>query len=123
MIDELSDIADVGIGYWQKERPELDTSGKAITGRILRLSEMFMSAMNANLTRFGVKYSSYAIVATLRAFGPPYRMSPTQLQNTLMITSGGVSNLIRKVESQGYIRRLVDPNDGRGTIVELTDEG
>lgn len=123
MMDEMTDIVDVGIGYWQQERPEIDCSGKAVTGRILHFSEMLMSAMNANLTKFGIKYSTYAIIATLRCVGAPYRMSPTQLQNTLLITSGGVSNLIRKVEAQGFIRRLVDPHDGRGTIVELTDEG
>jgi DNA-binding MarR family transcriptional regulator len=123
MMDDMSDIVDVGIGYWQKERPEIDCTGKAVTGRILHFSEMLMAAMNANLARFGVKYSTYAIVATLRCVGAPYRMTPTQLQNTLLITSGGVSNLIRKVEAQGYVRRMVDPNDGRGTIVELTDEG
>lgn len=40
-----------------------------------------------------------------------------------MITSGGVSNLLRKVEELGYIRRLDDPVDGRGVIVELTEAG
>lgn len=123
MMDDVPDIADIGIGYWHKERPEIDCSGKAITGRILHLSELLLTAMNANLAKFGVKYSSYAIVATLRSVGPPYKLSPTQLQNTLMITSGGVSNLIRKVEALGYVRRSVDPNDGRGIAVELTKKG
>lgn len=123
MLNDVPDIADIGIGYWRKERPEIDCSGKAITARILHLSEMMLTAMNANLNRFGIKYSSYAIIATLRSVGKPYSLSPTQLQNTLMITSGGVSNLIRKVESAGYVRRQVDPNDGRGVVVELTDLG
>jgi DNA-binding MarR family transcriptional regulator len=117
------DVADVGIAMWQKERPEIDCSGKAVTGRILRLAEMFMNAMNRNMAQFGVKYSHYAIVGTLRASGSPYRMSPSDLQDTLMITSGGVSNLLKKVEDLGYIRRMDDPVDGRGVIVELTDKG
>jgi DNA-binding MarR family transcriptional regulator len=118
------DIADIGIAMWRRERPELDCSGKAITGRILRLGEVFVNAMNANMAdRFGVRYSQYAIVGTLRAAGKPYRMSPTELQNTLMITSGGVSNLLKRIEDMGYIRRLDDPIDGRGVIVELTEAG
>jgi DNA-binding MarR family transcriptional regulator len=40
-----------------------------------------------------------------------------------MITSGGVSNLLKKVETLGHIRRMNDPDDGRGVIVELTDQG
>ena len=117
------DIADIGIAMWGRERPEIDCSGKAITGRILRLSEFFMNAMNRNMIRFGVKYSQYAIIGTLRASGKPYRMSPSDLRSTLMITSGGLSNLLRKVEAQGFVRRVDDPTDGRGVIVELTQKG
>ncbi|TAN05551.1 MAG: MarR family transcriptional regulator [Rhizobiaceae bacterium] len=121
--DDKLDVADRGIALWRTERPEIDCSGKAITGRVLRLAETFMSAMNANMAQYGIRYSYYAIVGTLRASGKPYRMSPSELQNTLMITSGGLSNLLRKVEALGYIRRLDDPTDGRGVIVELTDSG
>jgi DNA-binding MarR family transcriptional regulator len=117
------DIADLGMAMWQRERPDIDCSGKAITGRILRLSEIFMNAMNANMAQFGIRYSQYAIVGTLRAAGKPYRMSPTELQNTLMITSGGISNLLRRTEELGYIRRFDDPVDRRGVIVELTGAG
>lgn len=117
------DVADIGIALWHRERPEIDCSGKAVTGRVLHLGEIFMDAMNVNMEQFGVRYSHYAIVGTLRSIGKPYRMSPTELQNTLMITSGGISNLLRKVELRGFIRRLSDPSDGRGVIVELTDEG
>lgn len=117
------DIADIGIALWRQERPDIDCSGKAVTGRVLRLSEMFMNAMNATMAQFGIKYSHYAIVGTLRAVGKPYRMAPTELQNTLMITSGGVSNLLKKVEALGFIRRMNDPDDGRGVIVELTEKG
>jgi DNA-binding MarR family transcriptional regulator len=117
------DVADIGISMWERERPDIDCSGKAVTGRILRLADVFMSAMNQNMSRFGVRYSQYAIVGTLRASGKPYRMSPSELQGRLMITSGGLSNLLKKVEAQGYIRRLDDPVDGRGVIVELTSEG
>ena len=122
-IDSIQDIADVGIARWRRERPEIDTSGKQITARILNLAESSMIAMNANLARFGVKYSVYAVIATLRGYGPPYQATPTQLHNDLMITSGGVSNLLRKVEEAGFIQRFTDPADGRGTIVRLTEEG
>ncbi len=117
------DVADIGMAMWKKERPDIDCSGKAVTGRILRLAEVFMAAMNTNMSRFDVRYAHYAIVGTLRAAGKPYCMSPTELQNTLMITSGGVSNLLKKVEQMGYIRRRSDPGDGRGVIVELTRAG
>lgn len=121
--DLEQDVADIGIAMWRRERPDIDCGGKAVTGRVLRLAEIFMAAMNQNMAKFGVRYSQYAIVGTLRASGKPYRMSPSEMQDRLMITSGGVSNLLRKVENLGYIRRLDDPVDGRGVIVELTEAG
>lgn len=121
--DPEEDVADIGIAMWRRERPDIDCSGKAVTGRILRLAELFMTAMNRNMEQFGVRYSQYAIVGTLRAVGKPYRMSPSELRERLMITSGGLSNLLKKIEELGYIRRLDDPVDGRGVIVELTPAG
>lgn len=118
-----ADVADIGIAMWRRERPDLDCSGKAVTGRVLRLGDIFLNAMNRNMAQFGVRYSQYAIVGTLRAVGKPYSMSPSELQNTLMITSGGLSNLLKRVEEMGYIRRRNDPVDGRGVIVELTPAG
>jgi len=29
LVDDEQDIADAGIGLWNEERPEIDTSGKA----------------------------------------------------------------------------------------------
>lgn len=123
LVEDERDIADAGIALWNDERPEIDTSGKAITGRILRLSEIILDRMNETTQKFGVKYSTYAIIATLRASGEPYRMTPKSLQATLLISSGGLSNLLRRIEEQGYVRRSIDPLDGRGVLVELTPAG
>jgi DNA-binding MarR family transcriptional regulator len=121
--DPPTDIVDAGTAMWRRECPEIDCSGKEVTGRILRLSEMFLNDMNKNMAKFHVQFSVYAVVATLRASGPPYRMSPSELQNTLLVSSGGVSNIIKKAEKSGYVRRLTDPVDRRGVIVELTGSG
>src|SRR5258708_32118857 len=50
-------------------------------------------------------------------------MSPKALLDTLILTSGGLSNLLRRLEKAGHIRRLADEIDGRGVIVELTEAG
>lgn len=122
-LDQERDVTDRGIALWAAEKPELDCSGKAITGRIMALSEIVIDAMNGSLRDLGIRYSSYAIIATLRASGAPYKLSPKQLQNTLIFSSGGISNLIRRVEQEGLITRETDPTDGRGVLVALTPTG
>lgn len=117
------DIVDRGMAQWRHERPDIDCSGKAIVGRILRLQDVILRAANSALKQHGLNYSAYAVLATLRASGAPYRMSPSQLVETLLLTSGGTSNLIARLERKGWIKRLADPLDGRAVIVELTPAG
>ncbi len=122
-IEKEKDIVDNGIAWWSVERPELDTSGKQVTGRLMRLGEMVVGRMRTVSAQFGIKQSTHAILCTLRASGPPYSMTPKKLQATLLVTSGGLSNQLAQIERQGFIRRVEDPSDGRGVRVELTDEG
>jgi len=117
------DIVGRGMAQWRRERPDIDCSGKAIVGRILRLQDVILRAVNSALERHGIRYPGYSVLATLRASGHPFRMSPSRLKETLLLTSGGLSNLLARLERAGWIRRHADPMDGRAVIVELTDRG
>src|SRR5690606_881444 len=63
---------DVGVAQWRTERPDLDSSAKAITGRILRLHDVILRAFNSAFAAHGLKYPNYAVLATLRSAGEPY---------------------------------------------------
>lgn len=117
------DRVGAGMQRWRREFPEIDCSGKAIVGRLLHLNEVFQSAINRTLARHKLKYPSFAVLATLRVQGAPYQMSPKALLDTLILTSGGLSNLLRRLERAGFVRRMADETDGRGVIVELTQKG
>ncbi|MGI6852271.1 MarR family winged helix-turn-helix transcriptional regulator [Mesorhizobium sp. 1B3] len=112
-----------GMALWQRERPDIDCSGKAVVGRILHLHDIILRAVDRALAPHGLKYPTYAVLATIRAYGAPYRMSPSDLLSTLLLSSGGLSNLLRRMEEDGLIRRMADKRDGRGVIVELTEKG
>ena len=118
-----ADRVGAGIQRWRREFPDIDSSGKAVIGRILHLQEVILKEINKTLDRHQLKYPSYAILATLRVNGAPYQMSPKALLDTLILTSGGLSNLVRKLEADGLVRRKADHNDGRGVVVELTEAG
>ncbi len=69
-----------GIQPWRRERPDIDSSGKSVVGRLLRLEEEVLRTLNQVLEPFGMKYQEYAVLATLRVAGAPYRLSPSRLQ-------------------------------------------
>jgi DNA-binding MarR family transcriptional regulator len=117
------DLVGRGMAQWRRQRPDIDGSGKAVVGRILALQDIILRVVNTALAPHGLRYPVYAVLATLRVAGEPHRMSPSRLQATMVFTSGGISNLLRRVEEQGYVRRLDDPADGRGVLVELTRKG
>ena len=117
------DLVGRGMAQWQRERPDIECSGKAVVGRILMLQDIILKTVDTALAPHGLRYPAYAVLATLRAAGPPYRLSPSRLQATMLFTSGGISNLLRRVEKQGYVRRSGDPADGRSVRVELTRKG
>ena len=39
------------------------------------------------------------------------------------LSSGAMTNRLDRLEQAGYVRRLPDPDDRRGVVVELTDHG
>ena len=119
----LEDRVGSGMQLWRREFPEIDCSGKAVVGRLLHLREVFLAAIDRTLAKHRLKYPAFAVLATLRVHGAPYRMSPKALLDSLILTSGGLSNLLRRLEKAGHIRRMADQTDGRGVIVELTAQG
>jgi DNA-binding MarR family transcriptional regulator len=63
------------------------------------------------------------VLATLRRSGEPYMLSPTELYEAAMISSGGMTNRIDRLERAGLVERRSDPNDRRGKLIALTDAG
>lgn len=51
----------------------------------------------------------------------PPRMS--DVANRLILSRGGTTKVIDRLESRGYVRRLPDPEDRRATLLEITESG
>lgn len=117
------DVMDVGLAQWRREFPDIDSSAKATTGRILRLHDVILKAFNKAFKAHGLKYANYAVLATLRSSGRPYEMTPTALQEMMVLTSGGLSKLLARIEADGFIERSIESSDRRSVIVRLTEKG
>lgn len=48
---------------------------------------------------------------------------PTELAQRTIVTKQAMNHLLSGLESSGYLRRVPDTDDRRGTIVRLTPEG
>jgi DNA-binding MarR family transcriptional regulator len=117
------DAVDVIVEQWQRERPDLDASAKGVTGRIIRLADLFQRAYGSAFEPLGLNESDYGILAPLRRAGAPYELTPTQLARSRMLSSGGTTAAIDRLERKGFVVRTPNPSDRRGSLVRLTEEG
>jgi DNA-binding MarR family transcriptional regulator len=117
------DSIDALLAEWRRERPDLDPSPFGIFGRIWRLSATLLSDAEKWLSPIGLTFESFSLVVTLRRSGAPYELNPTAFYRESLLSSGAITNRIDRVEAEGLVKRLPDPNDRRGTIVRLTPKG
>jgi DNA-binding MarR family transcriptional regulator len=117
------DRVDEIVEQWATQLPSLDVSPMAIIARISQLSRFFEREIDRTLSEFGLTESQFGVLAALRRAGRPYRLSPTKLYNSLLITSGAMTNRLERLAAAGLVRRVRDPEDGRSLLVELTPKG
>lgn len=55
--------------------------------------------------------------------GPGRRLRMHELASVILVTRGGLTRLVARIEEAGLLRREPDPTDGRGLYAVLTDEG
>ena len=117
------DAVDVIVEQWRRERPDLDAGPKEVTGRIIRLASLFQDAYGEAFEPLGLNDGDYGVLAALRRAGAPYELTPTELARHQMMTSGGMTAALDRLERKGLIARVPNPADRRGSLVRLTDEG
>jgi DNA-binding MarR family transcriptional regulator len=117
------DLTDRVLGGWLDARPELEVAALQVTARLSRIGPLLAKRQEAVFDRFGLNRGEVGALSALRIAGPPHQLSPTRLGKGLMLSSAGVTSRIDRLERRGLVRRLPDPDDRRGVIVELTEKG
>jgi DNA-binding MarR family transcriptional regulator len=117
------DRMDAFIDDWRRELPDLDQPVFDLVKRAARLGQLLEEALVECLAPRSLGKADYNVLSILRATGVPYELRPTDLRNRLLLTSGGVSNVVNRLERLKLVERIPDPADGRGSWVRLTPAG
>jgi DNA-binding MarR family transcriptional regulator len=117
------DSLDDSLEIWAREIPDLDPVTAGIIERIQILAFNVNQSMEETLAAFELDRRSYQLLGKLRRHGAPYRVSAGKLAMELRLSSGAMTNRLDRMEKAGLIRRLPDPNDRRGTLIEPTEAG
>lgn len=109
---------------WQRERPDIDANVMALVGRLLEATHLLERHWFLPLAaQFELHQGEFDVIATLRRSGHPYAMTPTELHEGLMLSSGAMTSRLDRLERKGLIERVPSPNDRRSTLVRLTPAG
>jgi DNA-binding MarR family transcriptional regulator len=94
-----------------------------VVGRIQRAAQALRPRLDAVQVTYDLMGESFDVLAALRRSGSPYQLTPTQLYEQLMLSSGAMTNRIDRLVKARLVKRRPDPHDGRGSLVCLTPAG
>jgi DNA-binding MarR family transcriptional regulator len=122
-LHDQPDAVDRIVAQWARERPELDTGPMSVIGRVHRLGALLEAELRPVFAEVGLGNGDFDVLATLRRAGPPFRLSPSELSDSAMVTSGAVTKRVDRLVAKGLVQRTVSASDGRGREIQLTPEG
>jgi DNA-binding MarR family transcriptional regulator len=123
MTEEQPDAVDRIAEQWAHERPDLDVGPMLVVGRLHRAADLLDQELRAVFAGAGLGNGDFDVLASLRRAGAPYKLTPTELAGTTMVTSGAVTKRVDRLMKDGLVERSVSETDGRGRVIALTPKG
>ncbi|HEU5361811.1 MAG TPA: MarR family transcriptional regulator [Gaiellaceae bacterium] len=121
--DEPRDHIDRFLARLDAANVPLDLEVEGIVDRIGGINRRIKNALRDTLVPYGITGEDWHVLSSLRLRKEGKRSSPGALARDLELSSGAMTSRLDRLEELGFVRRLPDPDDRRGVVVELTDEG
>lgn len=115
------DHVDKLLAQWRECSPDLDCSPMGVIGRLSRASRIIDKLLLKSFKKHSFSAIEFDILATLRR--SQKALTPTDLYQTLMLSSGAMSTRIDTLVKRGLIKRFASEQDRRSCSVTLTEIG
>lgn len=89
---------------------------------LFRAQVTVLGRLQADFPTGEISLNEYDVLFNLSR-QPEHRLRIRDLNRHLLITQPSISRLVDRLASRGFVEKLEDPDDGRGTIVHLTTAG
>ncbi len=101
------------------------TSAEAIETilKFNKLSSLINMKREAVLAEHGLTSGRFHLLMLLKRQEPVHALSPSDLAKKTGVTRGTMTQFIDAIEKDGFVKRVEDPKDRRGMLVELTPVG
>jgi DNA-binding MarR family transcriptional regulator len=119
----MADSIDVCITDVTSRYDAIDVEVEGVVDRMQTISKHVGRAFEKTLAGHGLSHGEYKLLLRLATRSDGRRMSAGELSRALMLSSGAMTNRLDRLEAAGLVRRVPDPRDRRGVLVELTEQG
>lgn len=117
----MTDRLDRILERWRASRRDLDFSALEMGTRVLRAAHFLQDRLDRVAAAYGLSHQGDLEVLTqLDLVGP---QAPSMLADDLLLTSGGMTVRLNRLQNAGLIERTPNPMDGRGVLIHLTPTG
>ncbi len=107
----------------QPPDPALDDPRIEAFGMLIEAHNELLNATTRRLEHASAPPTPWLGVLIRLARSPGQRLRMTELARDMTMSTSGVTRLIDRIEAAGHVRREACPNDRRGLLAVLTDEG
>lgn len=107
---------------WEQRGWTAAAPGMATVTAIFRTQQILLTRIDQALRPHGLTFSRYELLALLQ-FTRSGALPMSKASARLQVHPTSVTNTVDRLEAAGLVRRVADPADGRGRLVEITDAG
>jgi DNA-binding MarR family transcriptional regulator len=119
----MTDQVDLIVAQWNSACPDRDVDAMHIFSRLFRLSTLAQRDVERSFRALGLSLGEFDVLAALYRSGAPHVLNPQKLVETLLLSSGAMTNRLDRLEAAGLVARQPNAEDRRGVIVTLTAAG
>jgi DNA-binding MarR family transcriptional regulator len=111
------------ISSWLRAFPTQDPWLVHFLGAIPLLSNRVERESTVVVGALGLTPNAFGLLCALRRSGAPYRLSPSELYDVVVLSPAGIAGHLYKMERAGLVERSNDPEDKRFNRAALTTRG
>jgi DNA-binding MarR family transcriptional regulator len=108
--------------HWEARWEEDPSRAMAAVTSVMRAQQILLARLNDVLRPFGLTFPRYEALMLL-SFTKSGALPLGKMGERLQVHRTSVTNIIDKLEGDGFVRRVPHEQDRRATLAEITDEG
>ncbi len=89
---------------------------------VMRVQQLLLTEFDQVCGRHGLTFARYEALVLL-AFSRDGALPMGKIGQRLMVHPTSATNIVQRLDAQGFVERRPNPHDGRGTLAAITPAG